>query len=166
MRDGLTIEFPTGGTNDQRRTKIAALAEGIVGLNAVELESGSEISLEGVKYEDPREGRKGQLVGSMLTVMRRGKATCIEVCCIVCAIERAQGRHCYVQVLSTKYRDKVRPFVFHAVVRYPDGTTFDASDLLDGYQRAGEWWARLGHCCPSCAVDEPCQGDCSCGGNH
>lgn len=168
MKDGLIIEFPTGDTNDERRTKIAALAEGVVGVNRVELQSGSSITLDGVAYEEPRESKRGQVVGSMASVMRRRRATCIEVCCIVCAIERAQGRPCFVQVITTKYRGKVRPWIYHAIVRYEDGTVFDASELLTGYTAAGEWWERHGHCCSSCAIDEPClgaAGGCGCGGH-
>lgn len=169
MSDGLTIEFSTDDTTDQRRTKVAAAAEGAVQVNMAEMEEGG-VSVGELSYEHPRHGpNKNQRIGSVKEVSRRGKATCLDIACIFCAAERRAGRQCFVRIISTKSHERVIPFTYHAVVQYPDGTIFDASELLTGYNKAGEWWQRKGHCCPSCALDEPClgaEGGCACGGKH
>lgn len=163
--DGLTIYFPATDTSEQRRTKVAAMAEGAVQVNMVELSEGAQLDLSSLSYENPR-AKRNQVIGSLAEVARRKRATCIEICCIVAAIERTQGKACYVQILSRKFKEKVMPFNYHAVVRYPDGAVYDASEILQGYSADVELWQRLGHCCPSCMIDAPCQGDCSCKGGH
>lgn len=166
MNDGLTIQFPADDTQEERRTKIANMAEGAVQVNIGELAAGADLNGARLRYENPRMART-QVIGSLREVLARKRATCLEICCIVVAVERIAGKSSFVQVISTKYREKVRTNVFHAIVRYPeDGSVLDASELLDGYPTAGEWWKRSGHCCHSCALDEECQGDCSCGGKH
>lgn len=163
--DGLTISFPRDDTTEQRRTKVASMAEGAVLVNMAELDEGAALDVADLSYEDPRVA-KNQRIGSLREVARRGRATCLEICCIVVAADRREGVHSFVQVLSTKFKERVRPFVYHAVVRRPDGSVYDASELLHGYNTDGELWQRTGHCCPSCMIDAPCQGDCSCGGKH
>lgn len=164
--DGLTIHFPADDDSEQRRTKVASMAEGAVLVNLSEIANGADVDfIEGLTYEKPRMG-KNQRIGSLREVARRKKATCLEIAAIVAAAERAAGRNAYVHVTSVEYKKKKVPFQYHAVVRYPNGTVFDASELLSGYNASGEWWERTGHCCPSCALDEECQGDCSCGGGH
>ena len=163
--DGLTISFPATDTTEQRRTKVAAMAEGAVQVNMAEIQEGATIDVSRLRYENPR-GSKMQEIGSLREVARRGRATCIEICAIVVAADRLDGVNSFVQILATKYRDKVRPLVYHAVVRRPDGSVYDASELLKGYNTSGELWQRTGHCCPSCMLDEPCQGNCSCKGGH
>jgi len=163
--DGLTISFPADDTQEQRRTKIANMAESVVQINISELGDGADLNGVRLSYEDPRMA-KTQVIGSLREVLTRKRATCIEICCIVVAVERIAGKMAFVQIISVKYREKVRPNVFHAIVRYPDGSVVDASELLDGYNATGEWWQRSGHCCHSCALDEECQGNCSCKGGH
>jgi hypothetical protein len=164
--DGLTIHFPADDTSDQRRPKVASMAEGAVLVNLSEIGEGANVDfVEKLKYEKPRMGRN-QRIGSLREVSRRGRATCLEIAAIVAAAERVAGRNAYVHVISTKYKKKTVPYQYHAVVRYPDGSVFDASELLDGYRADGEWWQRVGHCCASCALDEKCEGNCSCKGGQ
>jgi hypothetical protein len=163
--DGLTISFPANDSTEQRRTKVAAMAEGAVQVNMAEIQDGATIDVDSLVYENPR-GSRNQRIGSLGDVARRKRATCLEICCIVVAADRLDGVNSFVQVLATKFKEKVRPFTYHAVVRRPDGSVYDASELLRGYNTTGELWQRTGHCCPSCMIDAPCQGDCSCGGKH
>jgi hypothetical protein len=161
MNDGLTISFPADDTQEERRTKIANMAESVVQINLAEIDGGVDLSGSELRYEDPRM-KKNQVIGSLREVLRRGRATCLEICAIVAAAESAAGNMAYVKIISVKYKKKAMPNRFHAVVRNQDGSVFDASELLDGYGASGEWWQRHGHCCGSCALDEKCESNCSC----
>jgi hypothetical protein len=160
MNDGLTIAFPATDTTDQRRTKIAAMAEGAVLVNMAEIADGASLNVDSLRYEEPRAGTKTpQRIGSFMEVVKRRRATCLEIACIVVAAERTAGRGCYVKVVSTRHRGRVVRFRYHAVVVHDDGSVLDASEILDGYSGAGHWWQRSGHHCESCALDNPCGAD-------
>ena len=106
--DGLKISFPATDTSEQRRTKVAAMAVGAVQVNMAEIQEGATVDVNALDYENPRVS-KNQQIGSLSEVDRRGRATCLEICAIVVAADRLDGVESFVQVLSTKYRDKVRP---------------------------------------------------------
>ena len=159
VSDGLTISFPADDTSDQRRTKIAGMAEGVVHVNMAEMSSGASIDCARLTYEDPRAGKRTpQRIGSLRESCSRGRATCLEIACIVVAAERMAGRRCFVKVISTRYRGRVVPFRYHAIVYYDDGTILDAAEMLIGYRAEGHWWQRSGHHCAACALDMACEG--------
>lgn len=176
-RDGAVITYAHGGDNEELRMRLEALAEGLVLMNLVELESGAYDDFPGLReagiaYENPRMSTDGQRKGTLSEVLRRGRATCIEAAAIEAALFRHdENVHAVVALVPEKYREKIRPGVFHAVVELPGGKVIDSSEALEGYAPAvgGHWWKKHGHCCSQCALGYECAGPaggCDCGGHH
>ena len=176
-QDGMVLTYSHDGDNEERREKLEAMTESAVRINVIELESGkfddfSGLAEEGIVYEEPRMTGEGQKVGSLSEVIHRGKATCIEAAAIDAALFRYDnGQRAFVALIPVKYRDKVKPGHFHAVVVLPSGQVIDSSNSLEGYQPAvgGKWWEKHGHCCHKCALRKEClgaAGGCNCKGKH
>ena len=70
------------------------------------------------KYREPAFSER-MTVASAEDILRAGSAGCAGAACYMAAKDRMKGKVCRVLVTANGPRD------FHAVVQYPDGSTFD-----------------------------------------
>lgn len=159
MRHDLHIEIDAPdsiGVRDQW----TAVAEGLTAANLAAINDDPALlgELGGLAYEQPRRaGKADQAVASLPVVIRRGRATCIEICAIDAAARRWQGDHRarvgLIDVFSDRYQRPIA-YSYHAIVVCGDGTISDPTRALLGAQDV-PFHASAGHCCSACALEEP-----------
>jgi len=159
MRHDLHIEIDAPdslGVRDQW----TAIAEGVTAANVAAINRRPALlaSVRGLRYENPRRaGKADQAVASLPVVVRRGRATCIEICAIEAAARRHAGDHRarvgLIDVFSERYQTPLA-YTYHAIVICGDGSISDPTRALAGAEDL-PFHAAAGHCCSACALEEP-----------
>jgi hypothetical protein len=138
---------------------LAAITEGMVLANMVEIEQGApdfeSLVREGVAYEPPQKDcARDQRVGTLSAVLHKKMATCIEAAAIAVAAARLDGHRAETEfVHETDAYGTPVPWRYH-VYAIIDGRRTDPAAELRGYPQAG------GACCSSCAEGKPCESEC------
>ena len=161
MRHDLHVEV-AAPSSLSLRDQWTAIAEGLTACNVTAIRQAPELveRLSGKlpRYEPPRKaGKADQAVGTLPVVLTRGRATCIEIASIDAAIRRLDGDPGARVALIDVYNDRIgaaMPYAYHAIVVCGDGSISDPTRALPGAANV-EWYAAAGHCCSSCALEEP-----------
>lgn len=165
--EGAKIEYHTD-SSEQCMFILEALCEGITQANQVWLhnhpEAPDNLVEGGVVYEDPRPTSNADLdqaIGIAPVLIKRGRATCVEMACFEAARWRQIGIDASVELVPQKGAyGQIIDYSYHAIVRLPDGEVKDPTAELPGYNDQGSWWKNAGHCCVSCAMGRICEDDC------
>lgn len=178
-KEGLKIAYYPLDEEVCRRT-LEALAEGVVLANMIELEAGAPnfVSLVDSKitYEPPQQDcARDQEIGTLSAILHKRRATCLEAAAVEAAVQRASGRMAdvYIEYESDANGNPI-PWSYHAFVRFPNtGEVTDPSAELTGSPQVGgprppttprrpdaRDSCRPSNCCESCALDNPCEGEC------
>jgi hypothetical protein len=159
-RHDLHIEFD-GATSDDLRDTWTAVAEGLTAANVAAIRADptlpQRLAHDLPRYENPRRAPAAdQAVATLPVVVKRGRATCIEICAIDAAVRRLSGdpraRVGLIDVYSPRFQAPV-PFTYHAIVICGDGRVEDPTAALPGAS-PDPFWASAGHCCQACALED------------